>query len=152
MPLARSGLSSARSGLQRDFAEQTPTRYSFASLFAKLRNLLLFPASAPPKPSPRCAIRCQERLGGLLKLQARRMSIFSIRPFFAGFAFQLLPVAFDNVPIHLDNDPLSIVTLQDSDHFKTIGRSLLSRANVERIAILFCCTSRLLPVARSNSE
>ena len=30
-------------------------------------NLLLFPASAPSKPVPQRAIRCQERLGGLLK-------------------------------------------------------------------------------------
>jgi hypothetical protein len=36
MSLARSGLSSARSGLQTDSAEPTQTRSSFASLFATL--------------------------------------------------------------------------------------------------------------------
>ena len=30
-------------------------------------NLLLFPAAGHHRPSPRAAIQCQERLGGLLK-------------------------------------------------------------------------------------
>ena len=34
-------------------------------------NLLLFPVSAPGTPAPQGAIRCRERLGGLLKHYSR---------------------------------------------------------------------------------
>jgi hypothetical protein len=60
MSLARSGLSSARSGLQRDSAELTQTRYSFASLFATLPDnpCPKIPKwkSLPYRPSPRCRL------------------------------------------------------------------------------------------------